>query len=271
LVSFKNVSSTGRSHAVKEQILEAITNGEYAPGDKLPSESELGTSLGVSRVSVREALRSLEAVGLVEIHHGRGSFVAMGPRGRYQSPFAGWLQVHRDEVLDLMKVRGALDELAAAEAATKADEPALAAIEEAQERFRVAARNPAAAMDELIDSDVAFHVAIARASGSSLLLDLLEELNKLFEQSRNALFSLDQRASRSVREHDAIVKAIRSGSGTKARSTAARHLESTRRTLTSGDLFQRLGGTPEPHMKRSIQRTTITRSREHPRNEDYRR
>jgi GntR family transcriptional repressor for pyruvate dehydrogenase complex len=271
LVSFKNVSSTGRSHAVKEQILEAITNGEYAPGDKLPSESELGTSLGVSRVSVREALRSLEAVGLVEIHHGRGSFVAMGPRGRYQSPFAGWLQVHRDEVLDLMKVRGALDELAAAEAATKADELALAAIEEAQERFRVAARNPAAAMDELIDSDVAFHVAIARASGSSLLLDLLEELNKLFEQSRNALFSLDQRASRSVREHDAIVKAIRSGSGTKARSTAARHLESTRRTLTSGDLFQRLGGTPEPHMKRSIQRTTITRSREHPRNEDYRR
>ncbi|MHA6797735.1 FadR/GntR family transcriptional regulator (plasmid) [Pseudonocardia bannensis] len=244
-MTFKNLSSTGRSQAVKEQILAAITSGDYAPGDKLPSESELGTTLGVSRVSIREALRSLEAVGLIEIRHGRGSFVAMGPRGRYQSPFAGWLQVHRDEILDLMKVRGALDELAAAEAATKADEPALAAIEDAQERFRIAARDPAAAMDELIDSDVAFHVAIARASGSSLLLDLLEELNKLFEQSRNALFSLDERARRSVREHDAIVKAIRSGSGTKARSAAAHHLESTRRTLTSSDLLQRLAGDGE--------------------------
>lgn len=241
-MTFKNLSSTGRSHAVKEQILAAITNGEYGPGDKLPSESELGGTIGVSRVSIREALRSLEAVGLIEIHHGRGSFVAMGPRDRYQSPFVGWLQVHRDEILDLMKVRGALDELAAAEAATNADGPALAAVDDAQERFRVAARNPEAAMDELIEADVAFHIAIARASGSSLLLDLLHELNKLFAESRNALFSLGERASRSVGEHDAIVEAIRSGSATAARSMAAHHLESTRRTLTSSDFLQRLAG-----------------------------
>jgi GntR family transcriptional repressor for pyruvate dehydrogenase complex len=245
-VTFRNLSSTGRAHAVKEQLLGAITSGEFGPGDKLPSESELGSSLGVSRVSVREALRSLEAVGLIEIHHGRGSFVRNGPSERYQSPFAGWLRVHRDQVVELMKVRGALDELAAAEAATHADAGALGEIETSQDRFRSAARRTGVAMEELIAADVDFHLAIARASGSPLLLNLLEELNTQLGESRQVLFSLPDRTSSSVAEHDAIVRAIAGRRGARARAAAARHLESVRRTLTSKDLLQRLEGVEQP-------------------------
>lgn len=242
-MTFKNLTSGGLAHAVREQIVSAISSGEYGPGDKLPSEAELGAVLGVSRVSIREALQSLQTIGLIEVRHGRGSFVAKGPRDRYRTPFMEWLQVHRDEVLDLLKVRGALDELAAAEAATNADEATFEAIEQAQGRFRAAARAPSAAMDELIAADVAFHLAIAQASGSDLLRDLLADLNTLFAQSRDALFSLEDRAGQSATEHDAIVEAIRSGDGERARSAAARHLDSTRRTLASGGLLDQLRAT----------------------------
>jgi GntR family transcriptional regulator, transcriptional repressor for pyruvate dehydrogenase complex len=242
-VAFTNLSSTARTHEVRKQIVAAITSGEFAPGHKLPSENDLSAALGVSRVSVREALRSIEAIGLIEIHHGRGSFVTTGPGTRYRTPFAEWLQVHREEVLDLMKVRGALDELAAAEAAASATDAQLLAVEQSQERFRAAARNPVTDTDELISADVAFHLAIAEASGSDLLLGLLDELNKLFTESRSALFAIEGRAGRSSREHDAIVSAIRSGNTTRARSAAARHLESVRRVFSGGELLARLGDT----------------------------
>lgn len=236
-MTFEALPSTNRSQAVRDQILEAITAKRFAPGDKLPSESKLGDSLGVSRVSIREAMRSLQAIGMVEIQQGRGSFVAEGPRDRYRTPFAEWLEVHREEVLELMKVRGALDELAAAEAAHCADETQVAAISEAHDAFSRAVRDEAATIDDLIDADVGFHLAIARASGSELLVHLLADLNKLFVESRHALFAVSGRASCSVREHEVVVEAIGSGHSENARSAAARHLQSTRDTLADDHLF----------------------------------
>lgn len=240
-MTFDNLSSSGVADAVREQIVAAINRGEYEPGDKLPSEADLGAALGVSRVSVREALRSLQAIDLVEIRHGRGSFVAVGPRERYRTPFAEWLQVHREEVLDLMKVRGALDELAAGEAAASDDEPGVKAIEDAQERFRTAIAREPMSMSEVIAADVAFHLTIAQASGSVLLPHLLEDLNKLFAKSRDILFSIDDRANRSASEHDTIIEAIKSGDQRRARDAAARHLESSRKTLADDGLVNRPG------------------------------
>ncbi|MGE0298527.1 MAG: FadR/GntR family transcriptional regulator, partial [Pseudonocardia sp.] len=171
------------------------------------------------------------ALGIIEIHHGRGSFVALGPGERYYEPFAGWLQVHRDEILDLLKVRGALDELAAAEAAAGAGPAGVAAVEEAHERFCAAAADSESAVDELVRLDIDFHQAIATASGSSLLPRLLAELNSLFTESRRAAFGLPGRGARSAQEHEAIVAGIRAGDPATARAAAATHLESTRSTL----------------------------------------
>src|SRR5919109_98344 len=80
-----------RTRHVREQIEAAIDRGDYAPGDRLPSERELVELLGVSRVSVREAIRSLEALGRVDVQHGRGCFVATSRSDRYASSFAHWL------------------------------------------------------------------------------------------------------------------------------------------------------------------------------------
>jgi GntR family transcriptional regulator, transcriptional repressor for pyruvate dehydrogenase complex len=129
------VKRVHRSHAVRDGLLAAIRRGELKPGDSIPSERRLGETFGVSRVSVREAMRSLEAMNLVEVHHGRGAFVSDGPGTRFAEPFTNWLEIHRDAVIDLLKVRGALDELAAGEAARNHDDDDLMRLRGAQSAF----------------------------------------------------------------------------------------------------------------------------------------
>src|SRR5439155_19199187 len=70
------INRTGRSEEVRLQIERAIRSGDVAPGERLPAERELVETFGVSRVSVREAIRSLEALGLVRVYQGRGAFVS---------------------------------------------------------------------------------------------------------------------------------------------------------------------------------------------------
>ena len=221
----------------RDQILNAIETGQYRPGDRLPSEAELGDALGVSRASVRSALRALEAIGLVEIRHGRGTFVAMGPGARYLGPFAAWLTIHREDVLDLMKVRGALDELAAAEAAGAETGHDNTELIEANRRFAEAAHDSSISVDEVVQLDIAFHIAIARASRSLVLPQLLTDLNQLLNESRRAVFATSDRAKGSAREHQAIVDAIIAKDSERARSAAAKHLEVTRKLLSDPSSF----------------------------------
>src|SRR5213082_4310339 len=94
------ISKTQRSEQIRVQIEQAIRSGDFAPGSRLPSERELVDTFGVSRVSVREAINSLEAVGLIRVEHGRGAFVTDRRSGLGQ-PMARWLQLHEGEVLEL--------------------------------------------------------------------------------------------------------------------------------------------------------------------------
>jgi DNA-binding FadR family transcriptional regulator len=217
-----------RTQQVRDQLEAAIDRGDYRPGDRLPSERELVELLGVSRVSVREAIRSLEAIGLVEVQHGRGCFVSESRSDRYASSFSHWLTVHRDEIFELLKVRGALDELAAEAAATGDRDGWPVRLRELNEAFRA---TDADAIDLLVARDVAFHDAVAEASGSPLLGDLLRELHETFNESRRATLQPRGRPGDSAREHDAIIAAIEDGDPTAARAAVAAHLESVRSAL----------------------------------------
>jgi DNA-binding FadR family transcriptional regulator len=231
--AFKSIKPIQRSRAVRDQILAAIESGELAPGAPIPSERQLGETLGVSRVSVREALRFLEAVGLVEVHHGRGSFVSKGPGEAYRDPFITWLRVHRREVLELLKVRGALDELAGAEAAVNHTEKDLGLLREAQSSFAELAARDGAAREELTDLDIAFHLAVVSASHSPLLAHLSEDLHTQLSESRSVALGPAGRPAQSAAEHAAIVDAIARRSPEDARRSTARHIASVERILTT--------------------------------------
>src|SRR5256886_15903370 len=128
------IKRTQRSEEVRLQIERAIRAGDFAPGDRLPSERELVETFGVSRVSVREAIRSLEALGLVRVFQGRGAFVS-DRRSGLGEPLARWLDLHRHEVLELLAGRGALGEDAAGSALENGNRAALGKGKAAHEGF----------------------------------------------------------------------------------------------------------------------------------------
>lgn len=115
----------------------------------------------------------------------------------YIEPFTRWVQARRSEITDLLAIRGALDELAAAKAAVAGDAEAIAAIDQIQREFSAVAAQTDPEPDALVELDVAFHLAIANASGSPMLPDLLKELNGLLRPIRVLGFSV-QRQNRRV-------------------------------------------------------------------------
>ncbi|KWX67485.1 FadR/GntR family transcriptional regulator [Mycobacterium sp. NAZ190054] len=228
---FTRLPSRSRADQVRDQLADAIKNGLYPVGAKLPSERELTEMLGVSRVSVREGMRSLEAVGLVEVRHGNGYFVTATVR-RPSVDVLKWLGEHRAEVMDMMLVRGALDELAAGEAATRADKRQRAAIRRAHEAFVAAVEAGERDLNALADLDIAFHLSVAEASGSSLLIDLLGELHQHLREARSVGFTPTGRLDLSVCEHEAILASIDVGDAQAARTAAAAHIARVRELLS---------------------------------------
>jgi GntR family transcriptional repressor for pyruvate dehydrogenase complex len=226
---FSKLKPALRSAQVREHLEASIERGDYRAGDRLPSERELTEIFGVSRVSVREAICSLEAMGLVDVRHGHGCFVTE-PSGNQG---ARWLALHHGEALELLTVRGALDELAAREAAARAsdvpgDGVGVAAIRAAHEAFAAAAKG-GAGIDELSALDIAFHTTVAEASGSPLLANLLRDLHRhSADVSRAHGYMPAERSARSAREHLAILEGIAAGDAQHAGAAAAAHLARAR-------------------------------------------
>ena len=225
VTGLRSVQHVSPTRQVREQLQAAIESGEFAPGSLLPSERVLCATFGVSRVSVREAIAGLEAMGLVTVQHGRGAFVRDRVATRYAGPFGRYLELHRAELAELLKVRGALDELAAEDAALNASADDLARIAEAGRQFREAAEADPPDLARLAELDVAFHVAIAEAAGGELLAKLLRELNGVLDESRRMTLGLPGQPVRSAQQHQAILNAIMAGDARPARRAAGRHVQ----------------------------------------------
>jgi GntR family transcriptional repressor for pyruvate dehydrogenase complex len=230
---FTSIKAVNRSVEVKAQLMRAIEAGDFKPGEQLPSERELGEAFGVSRVSVREAIRALEAIGLVEVFQGRGCFVSRGPVERYPRTLLSWLQLHRTEVMELLKVRAALDSLAAAEACANGSEEQFERMRELSAKFAAAAERDPAPLEELVEHDVALHLTIADASGSALLQELLGNLNDHLTESRLLTFALPGRLDESIRGHAAIIDAITARDPVAARAAADQHMATGQEALVS--------------------------------------
>jgi GntR family transcriptional regulator, transcriptional repressor for pyruvate dehydrogenase complex len=222
----KTIKRIQRSAAVRNQLEAAIRRGDFAAGDRLPSERELVETFGVSRVSVREAIRSLEALGHVSVQHGRGVFVT-DRRSSVGEPMARWIEVHRDERIELLDVRAALDTLAVGQAVLRYRPTEIEGIEDAHAAFQGAVERKAPT-SEVVELDGRFHNAIATASGNRLLCDLLLDLTDYLSEYRRLSLAPEGRPAKSLAEHTGIMEAILCRDADRARSAMAAHLASVR-------------------------------------------
>ena len=215
---------------LQDQLRRYILAAGLKPGDRLPSESVLARKTGAGRNAVREALRGLEALGLVEAQRGSGWYVRPVDLRRVIGGVSLSLVVDAGSLKELLEVRAALEEAflpQAARALTREDLDSLRAAVAAM-RARAAAGEPFA------EEDMEFHRRLFSRCANAVLSRLLELFWRLFlgALDRPMLRSADP--MRTVELHEAICEAIERGAIRKAKALLRRHFEDVRRRLGEG-------------------------------------
>jgi GntR family transcriptional regulator, transcriptional repressor for pyruvate dehydrogenase complex len=219
---------------IVEQIKQLITGGKLKPGDKLLAERELADQFQVSRASVREAIRTLEMLGVIDIRPGEGTFVRSSGADDIIRPLAMFLAVERASLLDMYEMRRIFETATARLAAERASLEEIdqigAAVEGMRERINV--KDP----EKGEEFDVAFHYAVAEATHNSLLTKLFktvsEEFHKANSVARRQLYlHKPENAQKLIDQHSEIFEAIRSHSPKAAAKAMLEHL-----TFAEGEL-----------------------------------
>ena len=196
------------------QIEEAIVDGRLKPGDRLPPERELAQTFGVSRASVREALRVLEMFGVIMARRGTGpeagSIVAASAQNGLESALRLHVGLLRIPTKDMVEIRAVLEQQAALKAAERADDKMTVRLHEIVDGMRTAT-----AISEFNELDTEFHVELARVSGNALLPVLMEALRGTMRLAMLEGFErlADWRTERDhlVGEHERMIGFIESG------------------------------------------------------------
>ena len=187
------------------RIKEMIVTGRLAPGARLPREADLASQLGLSRNSLREAVRALSMINILDVKQGDGTYVTSLEPQVLLDTLTFVVDFHRDDsVLEFLRVRRILEPAAAQMAAQDIDEAAVAALQRV-----VDASSPDAEPEELFALDAEFHRLIGVASGNSVLASLIEGLSAPTNRARIWRGRTEAGAQeRTVREHQAILDAL---------------------------------------------------------------
>src|SRR6266700_3051936 len=211
-----------------EKIQALIMSGSWGPGARLPKETKLAAQLGLSRNSLREAVRALSQLRVLEVRQGDGTYVSsLEPDLLLESTHFISHLLLGDTEIELYEVRRILEAAAAALAAGRID------IQEKAELAQILKRmGEAKNVEELVEADVAFHALVAKAAGNAVLASLLASLatrtmRARLWHGREADGALDETRN----EHRRIYEAIMAGDPDLARAAAAAHIASSERWL----------------------------------------
>jgi GntR family transcriptional repressor for pyruvate dehydrogenase complex len=212
--------------SVAQQIAELIANEKWLPGQRIPSERELAKHLGVSRTSIREALRGLQATGIIEIKLGEGTFVTAS--STENDPCAQIDSILKSaNLLDIYDARECLETQIALFAADRASEQEVQYAETVLDAMVSAIDRGEAPAEQ----DQQFHKAIGQMTGNPVMLQLQAILlDKLDDHLRKSL-SVESRARLAVIEHRKILEYIKDGEGLKAQKAMLAHLRNCEKVL----------------------------------------
>lgn len=221
---------------VVQQIRGLIVSGELAPGDKLPTEQELEKQLSVSRSSIREALRVLEVEGLVEVRRGSGTYVASGvERKRTRGEITSWLEQQEDLLFQVLQVREYIEGLTASLSAVNATNEDLARINHLFESMKQTVQGETANLEvdinEMVDLDSRFHLAIGQASGNNVAYEIISQIIPAFQESNKAVIYVSDQVEETLKDHYEIKLAIEARDPKRAEAAIRKHISRVREDL----------------------------------------
>jgi GntR family transcriptional regulator, transcriptional repressor for pyruvate dehydrogenase complex len=226
MAALRPVSRVKLSEGVAAQIGEQISSGQWKAGQKLPSEAELSRTLQVSRSTVREALKSLAFVGLVNMRAGQGTYVAGGPGKFFERMFTTGLMSSEKDVRDLTEARTALETELVALCAERASDEELGNLERIVNSMGALVQQGG---EEFLQLDLEFHMAIATCSQSKVLADLLRTIRGLLQEFIGVSAQLPGDRNLTYEQHVKIFEALKERNQRKARSAMRNHLQTFQR------------------------------------------
>lgn len=210
---------------ITDQIVERITayilDERMRPGDKLPSERELMVRLGVGRSSLREAIKTLSAIGVVVVQIGDGMYVGSGQSAVLTKPLSWGLLIGDHTVREVVEARRIVETELCSFAATRATDSDLAEIGAQLEAMR-AGRND---VEVFTSADQAFHLAIATGARNGVLYHVLETLRHVIRVWMFKSYINNPIRHDGITEHEAILAALHDRDPEAARAAMAKHLD----------------------------------------------
>jgi GntR family transcriptional regulator, transcriptional repressor for pyruvate dehydrogenase complex len=221
--------SAGVTHEAIESIRELIASGQWGPGTRLPREADLAAQLGLSRNSLREAVRALSLARVLEVRQGDGTYVSsLEPHDLLEPTRFATHLLRGQTVLELFEVRRMLEPEAAAMAALRADDEIKIALRRELDRMFAAGGR----VEDLVEADAAFHDVIGQAPGNAVLRSLLQSLSTRTVRARLWHGMADRVALDTARaEHTRIYEAIVAADPDLARAATTMHIASNEKWL----------------------------------------
>jgi GntR family transcriptional regulator, transcriptional repressor for pyruvate dehydrogenase complex len=238
-----NAFSTREAATATSGVVEGLTRAilaDFKPGDRLDSEAELAQRFGVSRVTLREALRTLAGKGLVELSRGKRAVVRQPDASSFGDYLASVIEFDPKGMFDLVEVRQSLEVQSVTLAAQRISRAGLVALEGTLQGMREAAAEydaggGAEAERKFHRHDVGFHEALAMASGNRVLISLFEAmalpLEKSFAMSRQGRERRGHTSQATLDAHQRIFECVREGSAKAAAEAMRAHLEDAERDM----------------------------------------
>lgn len=217
----KRVQKISISEEIAKQIMDLISRGELKPGDHLPSERELCKDFGASRSSLREALRCLSIVGVLNARVGEGTSVAEDGEKFLRKIIEWRLITEKHDIENLLEVRMSLEGVSAANTARRATTEQI-------EKLRKLINKMQGVLDDeksFAALDLEFHVAIANASGNTLVSDLIELVRSQLVKALHKVLVVPHALPLTYKEHRAIFEAIERHDPNAAREAMQAHLK----------------------------------------------
>lgn len=237
---FKPVRSKRTFELVLSQLRGMLEDGQLKPGEKLPSEPKLAGELGVSRTALREALKVLELSGYIEIRkgYGGGTFVARPIGEEFRMVSSSNMALPSITPRQLNEIRFAI-EPQAARIAAQADARDVEPLEDAVREMEVFDDRPA----RVLEGNVGFHVAVAKASENPVFVAMIEDLRPAIYRQLNLLVRDPGWREKCRRDHGRIIEAIRNGDYETAEASMQQHL--SREVEAEGSERSTAPGEPE--------------------------
>jgi GntR family transcriptional regulator, transcriptional repressor for pyruvate dehydrogenase complex len=222
---------------ITRKLLSYLLSGEVPAGSKIPSERQLAAALGVGRSALREAIKSLSLLGLLDVRQGDGTYLSRSGSDLLPRVIEWGLLLEEPRISDLLEAREEIEIVVAGLAAARASEEGIAQLQQRLEAMRAAGED----VDAYVEADIAFHIQIAQVSGNEVFASLLGSLRSLLRVWADRVLHHAGETHTSLAMHEPIVAAIASGDIEGAKEATRAHMERAHRRLLAAVAAEQAG------------------------------